>query len=184
MFAALLACAMDRDASHRVHPAMVTTLSQMVPDEARFLSVISNRQVVVINASNLERDWLRYGTWSYHFYDDVPLAAVTYENYWTFLENMKHLGLIEFSVPYGADWEREALHHPACMHVFDRWREFAFRRWDEAGRHRTDEFYTQLHEMFEARCCRITRWGEDFAEACGAKEFHSANGYVMPEWAR
>jgi hypothetical protein len=183
MFAALLATAMDEETADRVHPAMVTTLSQMLPDEARFLSVIAPRRVVVINASNLERDWLRYGSWSYHFYDDIRLAAVTYNNYWEFLESLKHLGLIEFSVPYRADWEREAIHLPECASVFDRWREFAFRHWDEGGRERTDEFYKGLHDMFEAHCCRITRWGQDFAAACAAEEFYSADGYVMPEWA-
>jgi hypothetical protein len=184
MFAALLATAMDGETADRVHPAMVTTLGQMLPDEARFLSVIAHQEVIVINALNRERDWLRYASWSYHFYDDIRLARVTYGNYWEFLESLKHLGLIEFSVPNAADWEREAILLPECESVFDRWREFAFRRWDEGGRKRTDEFYRDVYDMLDLHCCRITRWGEDLAEACGAKEFYSAEGYVMPEWAR
>ena len=183
MFAALLATAMDRESADRVHPAMVTTLGQMIPDKARFLSVITTRRAVVINAANLQRDWLGYGSWSYHFYDDICLAGVTYDNYWRFLESLKHLGVIEFAVPSSAEWEREVIRMPECASVFDRWREFAFRRWDEQGRERSDEFYRKLHTMFDSHCCRITHWGEDLAAACAAKEFYSAEGYVMPEWA-
>lgn len=184
MFAALLAAAMDKETADRVHPAMVTTLGQMLPDEARFLSVIALRRVVVINASNLERNWLRYGSWSYHFYDDIRLAGVTYENYWAFIESLKHLGLIDFGDQYREEWELDAMRVPECASVLFRWRDFALQRWDEGGWEHTDDLYKELHEMFDARYCRITRWGEDFAAACGAEEFYSADGYVMPEWAK
>ncbi|MDY6839693.1 MAG: Abi-alpha family protein [Thermodesulfobacteriota bacterium] len=185
MFAALLASAMDQESTSRVHPSFVTALQQILPDEARFFSAIAHHRVMVINASNLQRKWIRYGTWSYHFFDEVDLANVNNSNYWEFLASLKHLGLIDFTVPYHAEWEREAIHLPPVSRIFDLWRRFAIQHWhSKKGGSPGDEWYQEVHRMFDFKACRITQWGEDFADVCAAKEFYSGGRASAPEWAQ
>jgi Abortive infection alpha len=91
MFERLLASAMNRDTAGSIHPAFVTMISQMTPDEAVILKAVNRRSYAAVNV--LER--APKGDHFVEFRSLFGLGLGIDESRWNqYLSNLDRLGII------------------------------------------------------------------------------------------
>lgn len=104
MFENLLVASMDRDTASSAHPAFVSMISQLTPDEARILKSIDRDEYALIDMYGEDQSWLGFRT-------RLGIGAgIDETKQQLYLWNLDRLGIISISEAGAADSdERDAL---------------------------------------------------------------------------
>lgn len=94
MFANLLAASMDRDTAASAHPAFVSMISQLTPDEARILKSIDRDDYALVNVYEFARGIRRLLATRTRLGIGVGIDEARQQQY---LSNLDRLGILHFS---------------------------------------------------------------------------------------